>query len=80
MHTCILVADEGNIYELLDRFAEHEEDTEPHGRFDHFGIGGRFDVQDLAPGPRRQRARKREPPPVPSMTQSNWPSSLVFSR
>jgi hypothetical protein len=43
MHSCVLVADDRDIYELLDRFAryDHREVT-PDSRWDYFGIGGRF--------------------------------------
>ena len=43
MHTCVLVADGRDIYELLDRFAtyDHRENT-PESRWDYFGVGGRF--------------------------------------
>jgi hypothetical protein len=43
MHTCVLVADDRDIYVLRDRFAryDHREDT-PDSRWDHFGVGGRF--------------------------------------
>lgn len=44
MHACVLVADEGEIYKLLDRFARYDEDEEkPEARWDYFGIGGRFE-------------------------------------
>ena len=43
MHSCVLVADEGELYALLDRFAKSEEEEKPTARWDYFGIGGRFD-------------------------------------
>ncbi len=44
MHTCVLVADEGNIYVVLDRFTNYEhEQPKPDSRWDYFGIGGRFE-------------------------------------
>jgi hypothetical protein len=43
MHTSILVADEGDIYDLLDRFANYDgESDKPEAKFDYFGVGGRF--------------------------------------
>jgi len=44
MHACVLVADDGEIYELLNRFARYDEDEEkPDALWDYFGIGGRFE-------------------------------------
>jgi hypothetical protein len=44
MHACVLVADEGEIYELLNRFANYDGDEEkPEARWDYFGIGGLFE-------------------------------------
>ena len=43
MHMCILVADNGNIYELLDRFTNYCYDKKPESRFDYFGIGGNYE-------------------------------------
>lgn len=44
MHTCVLVADDRDIYEALDRFTNYNhEDEKPDSRWDFFGIGGRFE-------------------------------------
>ena len=44
MHTCVLVADDRNIYEALDRFTNYDHEKEkPDSRWDFFGIGGRFE-------------------------------------
>ena len=44
MHTCVLVADDGDIYDVLDRFANHDDDEpKPDARWDYFGIGGRYE-------------------------------------
>lgn len=43
MHTCVLVADGRDIYEALDRFADYDEEPKPDGRWDYFGIGGRYE-------------------------------------
>jgi hypothetical protein len=44
MHTCVLVADGGNIYELLHRFASYgDSEKKPDAKWDFFGIGGRFE-------------------------------------
>ena len=43
MHTCVLVADDRDIYEALDRFTNYDhEEEKPDSRWDFFGIGGRF--------------------------------------
>ena len=39
MHTPLMVADEGDIYELLDRYTNYDEETSgPEARWDYFGI------------------------------------------
>ena len=38
----ILVADNGDIYELLDRFTNYNHENKPESRFDYFGVGGSF--------------------------------------
>jgi hypothetical protein len=44
MHTPILVADDGNIYEVLERFANYDfESSRPEAKFEYFDIGGRFE-------------------------------------
>ena len=44
MHTCILVADDRNIYEILDRFANYDEyPPKPDAKWDYFAVGGRFE-------------------------------------
>ena len=44
MHTCVLVADDRDIYEALDRFTNYDHEAEkPDSRWDFFGIGGRFE-------------------------------------
>ena len=44
MHTCVLVAEDGEIYAVLDRFTKYDhEDPKPDSRWDFFGIGGRFE-------------------------------------
>lgn len=43
MHACVVVADEGEIYALLDRFAKYDGEEKPEGRWDYFGIGGLFE-------------------------------------
>ena len=44
MHTCVLVAHDGDIYYALDRFANYDGDEpKPDARWDYFGIGGRYD-------------------------------------
>jgi hypothetical protein len=43
MHTCVLVADDRDIYEVLDRFARYDcREVTSESRWDFFGIGGRF--------------------------------------
>jgi hypothetical protein len=56
MHTCILVADQRNIYEVLDRFASYDDDPpKPEAKWDYFGIGGRFNGRLLLKRPRIRR-------------------------
>lgn len=44
MHTCVLVADDRNIYEILDPFANYDGDSaKPQAKWDYFGVGGRFE-------------------------------------
>ena len=44
MHTCVLVADDRDIYEALDRFTKYDhEEEKPDSKWDFFGIGGRFE-------------------------------------
>jgi hypothetical protein len=45
MHTCILVADNGDIYDVLYPWSDYDNDPnarQPHAKFDWFGIGGRY--------------------------------------
>jgi len=42
MHTCVLVADDREIYAILDRFTNYDEEPKPDSRWDYFGIGGSF--------------------------------------
>lgn len=43
MHTSVLVADEGDVYELLDQFAAYDGDPDcEDARWDNFGVGGNF--------------------------------------
>ncbi len=43
MHTSVLVADNGDIYDLLDRFAAYDgEPSSDDARWDNFGVGGIF--------------------------------------
>lgn len=43
MHTSVLVADDGDIYDLLDRFAAYDgEFRTEEARWDYMGIGGVF--------------------------------------
>ena len=44
MHTCVLVADDRDIYEALDRFTNYDhEPPKPESKWDFFGLGGRFE-------------------------------------
>ena len=44
MHTCLMVADEGDIYVLLDRFTNYDEESSgPDAKWDYFGVGGKWD-------------------------------------
>ena len=43
MHTSVLVADKGDVYDLLDRFANYDgESISDEARWDYFGVGGIF--------------------------------------
>jgi len=45
MHTCILVADDGDIYDVLYPWSNYDNDPngrQPHANFDWFEIGGRY--------------------------------------
>ena len=56
MHTCVLVADDRDIYEALDRFTNYDdEEPKPDSRWDYFGIGGRFEGALVLKQPRRLR-------------------------
>ena len=56
MHTCVLVADERNIYEALNRFSNHDHDEpKPDSRWDYFGIGGRYEGALPLKHPRKLR-------------------------
>ena len=56
MHTCLLVADDGDIYEVLNRFANYDgESSNPDAKFDYFGIGGRYEGALPLKQPRRLR-------------------------
>ena len=56
MHTCVLVADDRNIYEALDRFTNYDhEPRKPDSRWDFFGIGGRFEGALPLKQPRQMR-------------------------
>ncbi|MEO7299557.1 MAG: hypothetical protein ABI042_13390 [Verrucomicrobiota bacterium] len=56
MHVCILVADDRDIYEALDRFANYDgESSKPDAAFDYFGIGGLFEGALPLKKPRRLR-------------------------
>jgi hypothetical protein len=56
MHACILVADDGNIYEVLDHFANYDgASSNPEAKFDYFGIGGRFEGALPLKQPRKLR-------------------------
>ena len=56
MHTCVLVADERDIYEALDRFTNYDnEAAKPDSRWDYFGIGGRFEGALPLKHPRKLR-------------------------
>jgi hypothetical protein len=57
MHTCILVADDGDIYDVLAPFADYTgESSGPAPTFDYFGVGGRF--EGLLPLKRPRQLRK----------------------
>ena len=44
MHTCVLVADDRDIYDALDRFTNYDgEEPKPESKWDYFGIGGRYE-------------------------------------
>ena len=56
MHACVLVADEGELYALLDHFAKNDgEEDKPEARWDYFGIGGRFEGALPLKSPRKIR-------------------------
>jgi len=56
MHTCVLVADDRDIYEALQRFTKYDhEKPKPDSRWDFFGIGGRFEGTLPLKQPRRLR-------------------------
>ena len=56
MHTCVLVADDRDIYEALDRFTNYDDEEEkPDSKWDFFGIGGRFEGALPLRQPRRLR-------------------------
>jgi hypothetical protein len=56
MHTCILVADEGDIYKLLAPFADYAgESSGSEPKFEYFGIGGRFEGALRLKQPQRLR-------------------------
>ena len=60
MHTSILVADEGDVYDLLDRFADYDGESESDdARWDNFGVGGIF--AGMLPLARRSRWRSWVP-------------------
>ena len=56
MHTCVLVADDRDIYEALDRFTKYDhEPPKPESKWDFFGIGGRFEGALPLKQPRKLR-------------------------
>ena len=56
MHMCVLVADDGEIYTVLDRFAKSDhEKPKPDSRWDYFGIGGLFEAALPLRQPRKLR-------------------------
>lgn len=60
MHTSVLVADKGDVYDLLDRFAAYDgEAVSDDARWDNFGVGGIF--AGALPLARRRAWRRRLP-------------------
>lgn len=56
MHTCVLVADDRDIYDALDRFTKYDyEEPKPDSKWDFFGIGGRFEGALPLKQPRKLR-------------------------
>lgn len=44
MHTCVLVADDRDIYDALNRFTNYSDEARKlESKWDFFGIGGRFE-------------------------------------
>jgi len=44
MHTCVLVADDRDIYIALDRFTNYDADEpKPDSKWDYFGVGGCYE-------------------------------------
>ena len=58
MHTCILVANDGDIYDVLYPWSSYDDSSsgrQPHAKFDWFGIGGRFEGALRLKQPRKLR-------------------------
>jgi hypothetical protein len=56
MHTSVLVADDRDIYDALDRFTKYDhEPPKPDSKWDFFGIGGRFEGALPLKQPRKVR-------------------------
>ena len=56
MHRSVLVADSGDIYELLYPWSKYEDDApKPQAKFDYFGVGGRFEGYFHLKQPRQLR-------------------------
>src|SRR5262245_28136849 len=56
MHTCVLVADDGDIYDALKRFTNYDHEApKPDSKWDYFGIGGCFEGALPLKQPRKLR-------------------------
>jgi len=56
MHTCVLVADDRDIYVALDRFTNYDnEEPKPDSKWDYFGIGGRYEGALVLKRPKQLR-------------------------
>jgi len=56
MHTCVLVADDRDIYDALGRFTKYDHEApKPDSKWDYFGIGGRFEGALPLKQPRKLR-------------------------